>query len=117
MSSTALTDDRRQRIGAIPPRFSERVRQGRYRDAAYLDEQGCLVFHSEETYARYVESIGKRPGELNAIWVDEHGLHFRYSDDVLTSQEIAELEEAKRDLVAGKGAPWSQLRKELSLGE
>jgi len=101
---------------AVTQVFAERVMQNEFRDAAYLDEEGWLVFRSEETYARYVEATGKRPSEVKAVWIDEHGLRVRWSEDILSAAEIVALEKAKEDLAAGRGIPWPQLRQESETG-
>jgi len=68
----------------------------------------------EEAYARYVELLGKKPSEVKAYWV-EGGMKFRYSDDEVTPELAKELDEAKRDIEAGRLIPYEQVRKELGL--
>jgi hypothetical protein len=79
-----------------------------------VDDEGNLVFWCEEAYARYVELMGKKPSEVRAYWV-EGGMKFRYSDDEVTPELAKELDEAKRDIEAGRLIPYEQVRKELGL--
>lgn len=80
-----------------------------------VDEEGNLVFRDEESYARYLELTGKRPSEVKAYWIDEHGLKVRYSDDEVTPELMREIEEAKREAEEKGTIPYEQVRKELGL--
>ena len=79
-----------------------------------VDDEGNLVFWCEEAYAKYVELLGKKPSEVKAYWV-EGGMKFRYSDDEVTPELAKELDEAKRDIEAGRLIPYEQVRDELGL--
>lgn len=83
--------------------------------ACTVDEQGYLVFRAEDTYARYVTLLGKKPSQVNAYWVDEHGLKIRYSDNEVTPELARELEKARKEIEVGNYISHEQLRKELGL--
>lgn len=100
----------KEKTGASPREFVERISRDDYRCAAYFDEEGCLVFHSEETYARYVESTGKRPGEVNAIWIDEHGFRNRHSDYQLRPETEKELDEIRKEPHVPAEVVWRELQ-------
>ena len=91
-------------------KFAEQVCRDNYRRAAYVDQDGCLVFHSEETYARYVESTGKRPGEVNAIWVDEQGFRNRHGDFQLRPEVEKELDEIREEPHVPADDVWRELQ-------
>ena len=41
----------------------------------HIDDEGYLVFSSERAYAEYMDKQkGKLPGEVQAYFIDEHGL-------------------------------------------
>ena len=85
------------------------------RGTCTVDEEGYLVFRDEESYARYLELTGKKPSEVKAYWIDEHGLKVRYSDDEVTPELVREIEEAKREAEEGKFVSHEELMKELGL--
>jgi hypothetical protein len=95
---------------AVTQVFAERVMQNEFRDAAYLDEEGWLVFRSEETYARYVEATGKRPSEVKAVWIDEHGLRNRHSDFQLKAKVEKELDQIRDEKHIPAAEVWRELQ-------
>lgn len=75
-----------------------------------VDENGNLVFWSEEAYARYVALTGKKPSKVKAYWVEE-GMKFRYSDDEVTPELAKELDEAKKEPLIPAEEVLAELRK------
>ncbi len=83
----------------------------------FLDEDGWLVFTSEEAYARYLERHpDKMPSELKACFIDEHGVKAYYSDYELTEEGLRRLEEARKDIEAGRTYTWDEIKRELASG-
>ncbi|MCS7187180.1 MAG: hypothetical protein N3B10_01140 [Armatimonadetes bacterium] len=83
----------------------------------FLDEDGWLVFTSEEAYARYLERHpDKMPSELKACFIDEHGIKAYYSDYELTEEGLKRLEEARKDIEAGRIYTWDEIKRELESG-
>jgi len=81
----------------------------------FLDEDGWLVFTSEEAYARYLERHpDKMPSELKACFIDEHGIKAYYSDYELTEEGMRRLEEARKDIEAGRIYTWDEIERELA---
>lgn len=76
-----------------------------------IDEKGYIVFRDEESYARYVQLVGKKPSRIKAYWVDEHGLKARYSDDEVTPQLERELEQARHEPTVPANVVLEELRK------
>jgi hypothetical protein len=69
----------------------------------YIDEEGYLVFFSEDDYADYLDKQeGKLPSEVKAYFIDEQGYKAFYSDWVPTPEYAKELEEARREIAEGK---------------
>jgi len=69
----------------------------------FLDEDGWLVFTSEEAYARYLACHpDKMPSELKACFIDENGVKAYYSDYELTEEGLKRLEEGKRQIAEGR---------------
>ncbi len=82
----------------------------------YIDDEGTLVFFSEEAYAEYVDKQkGKLPSEVNAYFFDEQGYKCFYSDWVPTPEKARELEEARREIAEGKVHRLEDVIKELGL--
>ena len=81
--------------------------------ACTVDERGFLVFRDEESYARYVKLLGKKPSQVKAYWIDEHGLKIRYSDDEVTPELAKELDAAWQEYLEGRWVAHEQLRKKL----
>jgi hypothetical protein len=84
----------------------------------FLDEDGWLVFTSEEAYARYLsQHPDKMPSELKACFIDENGVKAYYSDYELTEEGLKRLEEARKDLEAGKLHSWAEVKRALGMEE
>ncbi|MBI3914103.1 MAG: hypothetical protein HY327_07955 [Chloroflexi bacterium] len=80
--------------------------------AVCLDSQGTLIFPNEAEYAAYLEKQrGKLPGEVNAIFMDEHGLRFRYGDYVPTLRKARELKAARNEPTVPDQVVREELRK------
>jgi hypothetical protein len=84
----------------------------------FLDEDGWLVFTSEEAYARYLaRHPDKMPSELKACFIDENGVKAYYSDYELTEEGLKRLEEARKDLEAGRLHSWAEVKRALGMEE
>ena len=84
----------------------------------FLDEDGWLVFTSEEAYARYLACHpDKMPSELKACFIDENGVKAYYSDYELTEEGLKRLEEARKDLEAGRTYSWAEVKRALGVVE
>jgi hypothetical protein len=84
----------------------------------FLDEDGWLVFTSEEAYARYLACHpDKMPSELKACFIDENGVKAYYSDYELTEEGLKRLEEARKDLEAGSTYSWAEVKRALGMEE
>jgi hypothetical protein len=84
----------------------------------FLDEDGWLVFTSEEAYARYLACHpDKMPSELKACFIDENGVKAYYSDYELTEEGLKRLEEARKDLEAGRTYSWAEVKRALGMEE
>ena len=117
MAKLKAKEEKRKVADMTVDELAELVRQILREELKFLcsvDDEGNLVFGCEEAYARYVELLGKKPSEVKAYWV-EGGMKFRYSDDEVTPELAKELDEAKRDIEAGRLIPYEQVRKELGL--
>ena len=86
----------------------------------YIDDEGYVVFFSERAYAEYLDKQkGKLPGEVQAYFIDEHGLKVVYSDYEPVPEKAQELAEARQRIAEGK-AEWYSLKevaRELDLEE
>jgi hypothetical protein len=83
----------------------------------YIDDEGCLVFLSEEAYADYLEKQGgKLPSEVRAYFIDEQGYKAFYSDWEPPPEYAKELDEARREIAEGKVYSFEEVVKELGLG-
>ncbi len=76
-----------------------------------VDGKGYLVFRDEESYARYLALVGKKPSKVKAYWVNEHGIKIRYSDDEVTPDLKRELEKAKGEPIVPSDKVVAGLRK------
>ncbi len=77
----------------------------------YIDDEGTLVFFSEEAYAEYVDKQkGKLPSEVNAYFFDKQGYKCFYSDWVPTPEKARELEEARNEPTVPAEVVWQELR-------
>jgi hypothetical protein len=82
----------------------------------YIDEEGSLVFFSEEAYASYLDKQeGKLPSEVNAYFFDEQGWRCFYSDWEPTPEKARELDEARRQIAEGNVHRLKDVIKELGL--
>ena len=83
----------------------------------YIDEEGYLVFFSEDDYADYLDKQeGKLPSEVRAYFIDEQGYKAFYSDWVPTPEYAKELEEARQEIAEGKVHAFEDVVKELGPG-
>lgn len=95
--------------------FVKQVIEAERRKDCYVDEDGTLVFYTEEGYADYLRKVGKPPSKVKAVFLNEGGLKCRYSDHKLTAREKRRLERARKQIAEGKVVPgevvFEQLRK------
>jgi hypothetical protein len=97
--------------------FREVIREEREH---YIDDEGYLVFSSERAYAEYLEKQkGKLPSEVQAYFIDEHGLKVVYSDYEPTPQKARELAETRQRIAEGKAKLYAleEVTRELGLEE
>lgn len=97
--------------------FREVIREEREH---YIDDEGYLVFSSERAYAKYLENQkGKLPSEVQAYFVDEHGLKVVYSDYEPTPEKAKELAETRDRIAEGKAELYNleEVARELGLEE
>lgn len=97
-------------ITALSERIAKAIMKELRRDA-YLDDDGTLVFYTEEAYARYLKAVGKRPSQVKAVFLDEHGFRFYYSDYELRPEKARELDRIRKEPTV----PFEQVIKELGL--
>lgn len=89
-------------VGELRALIREVLEEERRRDY-YIDEEGNLVFFSEEAYARYLDKQeGKLPSEVNVYFFDEQGFKAVYCDYVPTPEKARQLEEARKQVAEGK---------------
>jgi len=70
--------------------------------------KGYLVFSSERAYAEYLDKQkGKLPSELQAYFIDEHGLKVVYSDYEPTPEKARGLAETRQRIAEGKAKLYS----------
>ena len=101
-------------VGELKELMREVVRE---EQCYYIDEEGYLVFFSEEAYADYLDKQeGKLPSEVRAYFIDEQGYKAFYSDWVPTPEYARELDEARREIAEGKVHAFEDVVKELGLG-
>ena len=83
----------------------------------YIDDDGYLIFLSEDAYADYLDKQeGKLPSEVRAYFIDEQGYKAFYSNWVPTPEYARELDEARREIAEGKVHAFEDVVKELGLG-
>jgi hypothetical protein len=93
---------------------AERERKGE--SLIHLDDEGCLVFSSEEAYAAYLDSQpDKYPSEIRAYFIDEHNFKVRYSDYEPTPEKIRELKEARQEIAEGDVVDGEEAFRKLGL--
>ena len=86
----------------------------------YIDDEGYLVFSNERAYAKYLnKQKGKLPSEVQAYFIDEHGVEVVYSDYEPTPEKARELTEARKRIAEGKAKLYSleEVAQELGLEE
>jgi len=86
----------------------------------YIDDEGYLVFSSERAYAEYLDKQkGKLPSEVQAYFIDEHGLKVVYSDYEPTPEKARELAETRQRIAEGRAKlyPLEEVTRELGLEE
>jgi hypothetical protein len=87
-------------VGDLKELLREVVRE---EQSYYIDDDGYLVFLSEDAYADYLDKQeGKPPSEVRAYFIDEQSYKAFYSDWVPTPEYARELEEARREIAEGK---------------
>ncbi len=95
--------------------FVKQLIEAERRKDCYVDDDGTLVFYTEEGYADYLRMVGKPPSKVKAVFLDKGGLKCRYSDYKLTPREKRRLERARKQIAEGKVVPgevvFEQLRK------
>jgi hypothetical protein len=96
-------------VGDLKELMREVVRE---EQSYYIDEEGYLVFLSEDDYADYLDKQeGKLPSEVRAYFIDEQGYKAFYSDWVPTPEYAKELEEARKEPTVDADEVWEDLRK------
>lgn len=86
----------------------------------YIDDEGYLVFSSERAYAEYLDKQkGKLPSEVQAYFIDEHGVKVVYSDYEPTPQKARELAETRQRIAEGRAKLYTleEVTRELGLEE
>ena len=86
----------------------------------YIDDEGYLVFSNERAYAEYLDKQkGKLPSEVQAYFVDEHGLKVVYSDYEPTPKKTRELAETRQRIAEGRAKLYAleEVTRELGLEE
>jgi hypothetical protein len=100
-----------------PKEFIKQVIEQERREDCYLDDEGYLVFYTEEGYADYLKKVSKRPSQVKAYWIGEGGLKMRYSDYELNKREKRRLTRIHKEIAEGKVWSWDDVKRELGLGE
>jgi hypothetical protein len=89
-------------VGELRALIREALEEERRKDY-YIDEEGSLVFFSEEAYADYFDKQeGKLPSEVNAYFFDEQGFRAIYCDYEPTPEKAKELDKARKQIAEGK---------------
>jgi hypothetical protein len=97
-------------VGELRALLREILEEERRRDY-YIDEEGTLVFFSEEAYADYLDKQeGKLPSEVNAYFFDEQGFKAVYCDYEPTPEKARELDEVKNEPTVPAEVVWQELR-------
>jgi hypothetical protein len=97
-------------VGELRALLREILEEERRRDY-YIDEEGRLVFFSEEAYADYLDKQeGKLPSEVPARFIDEGGWRCFYSDWEPTPEKARELDEAGTEPTVPAEVVWQELR-------
>jgi hypothetical protein len=85
--------------------FVKQIIEAERRKDCYVDDDGTLVFYSEEGYADYLKKVGKPPSKVKAVFLNEGGLKCRYSDYKLTPQEKRRLARIRKQIAEGGVVP------------
>ena len=102
-------------VGELRALIRAVLEEERHRDY-YIDEEGSLVFFSEEAYADYLnKQEGKLPSEVNAYFFDEQGFKAVYCDYEPTPEKARELDEARKQIAEGKVHRLEDVIERLSL--
>jgi hypothetical protein len=108
-------------LGELVETFREVIHEViREEQEHYIDDEGYLVFSSERAYANYLnKQKGKLPSEVQAYFIDEHGVKVVYSDYEPTPEKARELAEARQRIAEGKAKLYSleEVAQELGLEE
>lgn len=97
-------------VGELRALIRKVLEEERRRDY-YIDEEGRLVFFSEEAYADYFDKQeGKLPSEVNAYFFDEQGFKAVYCDYEPTPEKARELDEVKNEPTVPAEVVWQELR-------
>lgn len=97
-------------VGELKELIREVLEEERRRDY-YIDEEGSLVFFSEEAYADYLDKQeGKLPSEVPARFIDEGGWRCFYSDWEPTPEKARALDEAGTEPTVPAEVVWQELR-------
>jgi NifU-like protein involved in Fe-S cluster formation len=85
--------------------FVKQIIEAERRKDCYVDDDGTLVFYSEEGYANYLKKVGKPPSKVKAVFLNEDGLKCRYSDYKLTPQEKRRLARIRKQIAEERVVP------------
>ena len=91
--------------------FVKQIIEVERRKDCYVDDDGTLVFYTEEGYADYLRKVGKPPSKVKVVFLNEGGLKCRYSDYKLTPQEKRRLARIRKQIAEGRAVPWEQVKK------
>lgn len=81
----------------------------------FIDDEGCLCFGNEQTYADCIVKQDRPPSEIKAYYV-ENGVKIVYSDYEPLPRLLAELEEVHKQIKTGASmTEHGELRKRLGL--
>ena len=108
-------------LGELVETFREVVHEVlREEQEHYIDNEGYLVFSNERAYTEYLsKQKGKLPSELQAYFIDEHGIKVVYSDYEPTPKKARELTEVRKRIAEGRAKLYSleEVTQELGLEE
>lgn len=90
------------------------IEQERRKDC-FVDDEGYLVFYSEEGYADYLKKVGKRPSRVKALFLNEGGWRCRYSDHELSAAAKRRLRRSHQDIAEGKVRDFEEIKRGLGL--
>lgn len=97
-------------VGDLKELVREVIREEQ-RKEYYIDDEGYLVFASEEAYVAYLDKQeGKLPSEVKAYFIDKQGFKAFYSDWEPTPEKAKELEEIRQEPTVPAEQVWDELR-------